>query len=138
MVLPKFEFKLFVSEAIGVALLLFFGLSIVIFNLGEGSAVAKLIPSETLRTGLTGFLFGCVGCLVSLSPVGKISGAHINPAVSLAFWLRGKMHTSTMIGYIVSQMIGAVLGCLPLLLWGKQGSSIQYAITLPGKNGIYQ
>ena len=136
MVIPRFEFKLFASEAIGVALLLFFGLSIVIFNWGEGSVIARLIPFETIRTGLTGFLFGCVGCLVSLSPVGKISGAHINPAVSLAFWLRGKMQTYTMIGYIVSQMIGAVLGCLPLLFWGEQGSSIQYAITLPGKSGL--
>ena len=90
-----------------------------------------------VRTILTGFLFGCIGCLVSLSPVGKISGAHLNPAVSVAFWLRGKMRTSAMIGYIVGQMIGAVIGCLPLFLWGKQGSSIQYGITLPGKNGLW-
>jgi aquaporin Z len=60
-------------------------------------------------------MFGCVGCLVSLSPVGKISGSHINPAVSIAFWLRGKMKTNAMIGYIVGQMIGAAIGCFPLL-----------------------
>ena len=136
MVIPKFEYKLFISEAIGTALLLFCGLSIVIFNWGEGSVVAKWIPSVLIRTILTGFLFGCIGCLIALSAVGKISGAHINPAVSIAFWLRGKMETSTMIGYIAAQMIGAVAGCLPLLLiWGKQGSSIQYGITLPGEKG---
>jgi aquaporin Z len=95
-----------------------------------------LIPSELIRTILTGFLFGCVGCLVALSWVGKISGAHINPAVSLAFWLRGKMKTNVMIGYILAQMVGAVIGCLPLLLiWDQQGSSIGYGITLPGKTG---
>jgi aquaporin Z len=137
MLIPKFDIRLFVSEAIGTALLLFFGLSIVIFNWGEGSVVAKWIPSEMVRTILTGFMFGCVGCLVALSPVGKISGAHINPAVSFAFWLRGKMHTNAMIGYIIGQMIGAAIGCLPLLfIWGKQGSSIQYGITLPGKSGV--
>jgi len=137
MVIPRFEYKLFASEAIGTAILLFFGLNIVIFNWGEGSIVAKLIPSELLRTILTGFMFGCVGCLVALSWVGKISGAHINPAVSLAFWLRGKMKTSVMIGYIVAQMTGAVIGCLPLLLiWNEQGSSIQYGITLPGNAGV--
>jgi aquaporin Z len=137
MVIPKFEYKLFVSEAIGVALLLFFGLSIVIFNWGEGSMVARLIPSEFIRTVLTGFMFGCVGCLVSLSWVGKISGAHLNPAVSIAFWLRGKMKTNTMIGYVAGQMLGAAIGCLPLLLlWDQQGSSIQYGITLPGKAGV--
>jgi aquaporin Z len=137
MVIPKFDYKLFLSEAIGTALLLFCGLNIVIFNWGEGSVVAKWIPSQLVRTVLTGFMFGCVGCLIALSWVGKISGAHINPAVSIAFWLRGKMKTSAMVGYIVGQMVGAVIGCLPLLLlWDKQGSSIQYGITLPGEVGI--
>src|SRR5215472_13465143 len=102
MVIPKFDMKLFISEAIGTALLLFFGLSIVIFNWGEGSIVAKWMPSQLIRTILTGFMFGCVGCLVSLSAVGRISGAHINPAVSIAFWLRGKMKTNAMIGYVIS------------------------------------
>jgi aquaporin Z len=134
---PKFDIRLFVSEAIGTALLLFFGLNIVIFNWGEGSLMVQWIPSTLARTILTGFMFGCVGCIVSLTAVGRISGAHINPAVSIAFWLRGKMHTNVMIGYIIGQMIGAVAGCFPLLLiWGKQGSSIQYGITLPGKNGV--
>src|SRR5690349_1659965 len=137
MILPKYDYKLFASEAAGTALLLFFGLSIVIFNWGEGSVVAKLIPSPLIRNILTGFMFGCVGCLISLSFVGKISGAHINPAVSIAFWLRGKMKTNAMIGYIVGQMIGAAVGCLPLLfIWGEQGRSIQYGITLPGSAGI--
>jgi len=138
MVLPKFEYKLFIAEAIGTALLLFCGLNIVIFNWGEGSVVAKLIPSTLIRTILTGFMFGCVGCLIALSNVGKISGAHINPAVSIAFWLRGKMATNAMLGYIAGQMIGAAVGCLPLLLiWGQQGSSIQYGITLPGERGVW-
>src|SRR4051812_5677059 len=137
MVIPKYDYKLFASEAAGTALLLFCGLNIVIFNWGEGSVVANMIPSEFIRTILTGFMFGCVGCLVSLSPVGKISGAHINPAVSIAFWLRGKMKTNIMIGYIVSQMVGAAIGCWPLLfIWGNQGRSIQYGITLPGVAGV--
>jgi hypothetical protein len=71
MVIPKSDYKLFISEAVGTALPLFCGLNIVIFNWGEGSIVAKLIPSELTRTILTGFMFGCVGCLVSLSPVGN-------------------------------------------------------------------
>jgi aquaporin Z len=133
---PKLEYKLLISEAIGTAILLFAGLSIVIFNWGKGSIVAQLIPSQFVRTVLTGFLFGCVGCLVTLSPVGKISGAHINPAVSIAFWLRGKMHSNVLIGYIAAQMIGAAMGSVPLLLWGDQGRSIQYGITLPGLRGV--
>jgi aquaporin Z len=137
MVISKFDYKLFIAEAVGVALLLFCGLSIVIFNWGENSVVAEYIPSVFARNILTGFMFGSVGTLIALSPVGKYSGAHLNPAVSIAFWLRGKMSTYAMVGYIIAQMTGAVVGCLPLLvLWGEEGSSIQYGVTLPGKNGV--
>ncbi len=127
---------LFGAELIGTALLLLCGLSVVIFNWGTGSIVTSLIPSEPIRRAVTGFLFGTVGCLVTLSPVGKISGAHINPAVSVAFWLRGKMKTQVMVGYVCSQMIGAVIGCLPLLLWGEQGKSVHYGNTEPGNAGL--
>ena len=123
--------RLFLSEFIGTALLLSAGLSVVIFIWGDGSVVAPWIPSVGLRRLITGFFFGCTGCLVTLSPVGKISGAHINPAVSIAFWLRGKMRFSMMVGYIISQLLGAAAGCLPLLLWGQQGKSIGYGNTIP-------
>jgi aquaporin Z len=128
--------KLCAAEFAGTALLLAIGLSIVIFNWGKGSVVASWVPSVPLRRLVTGFLFGCTGCLVTISPIGKISGAHINPAVSLAFWLRGKMKTKLLIGYIISQMLGAVAGCVPLLCWGEQGRSINYANTSPGPAGI--
>ena len=136
MSIPRSDWKLFVAEAIGTGLLLFFGISAVIFNWGEGSVVAKLIPSESTRRLLTGFMFGTVGCLVTISPVGKISGAHINPAVTLAFWLRGKIRTDTMFGYVISQLVGGIIGSIPLLMWGKQGESIQYGLTLPGDAGL--
>jgi aquaporin Z len=132
----KTLFRLCFSEFIGTALLLTIGLSVVIFDWGDGSPVTKLIPDVPSRRLITGFLFGCTGCLVTLSPVGKISGAHINPAVSIAFWLRGKMKTHAMLGYIISQMLGAVVGCLPLLLWGQQGRSVGYGNTIPGNAGI--
>jgi len=136
MSIPRSDWRLFAAEAIGTGLLLFLGISVVIFNWGEGSVIAKLIPSESTRRLLTGFMFGLVGCLVTISPVGKISGAHINPAVTLAFWLRGKIRTDTMFGYIISQLIGGMIGSIPLLMWGNQGESIQYGITLPGDAGL--
>jgi len=41
-----------------------------------------------------------------------------------------------MIGYILSQLIGGVIGCVPLLIWGKKGESVEYGITLPGDAGL--
>ena len=46
---------------------------------GTGSPIIGIVPNEGLRRLITGFLFGTTGALVALSPVGKESGAHINP-----------------------------------------------------------
>ena len=62
--------------------------------------------------------------------MGTVSGAHLNPAVSFAFALRGDFPWKRVPAYIVAQFAGAVLATL--LLWaliGKQGSA---GLTLPG------
>ncbi len=96
----------------------------------------SIFPRDGVRRIITGFLFGTTGCLITLSPVGKISGAHINPAVSLAFWLQGTMKTGAMLAYIVSQMIGAAIGSFLLLFWGSRGSTIDFGNTVPGSGGL--
>ena len=125
--------RLFVSELVGTAVLLLGGLSLVIFMFGAGSPMERVLPSVVLRQMMTGFLFGCVGTLITLSPVGKESGAHINPAVTLAFWLFQKLDTRTALGYVVAQLIGASVGCVPLLAWGLMGRSVAFGATIPGK-----
>jgi aquaporin Z len=124
--------RIFLSELIGTALLVLVGLSLVIFMFGTGTPMARLIPSESLRRLITGFLFGTTGATIALSPVGKVSGAHINPAVTLAFRLMGKLDLRTTLGYIMAQLTGAVLGSLPLFLWGTMGISVAFGATLPG------
>jgi aquaporin Z len=65
--------------------------------------------------------------------MGTVSGAHLNPAVSFAFALRGDFPWKRVPAYVVAQFVGAILATL--LLWaliGKQGSA---GLTLPG-NGI--
>jgi aquaporin Z len=62
--------------------------------------------------------------------MGTVSGAHLNPAVSIAFALRGNFPWKRVPAYIVAQLAGAVLATL--LLWaliGKHGSA---GLTLPG------
>ena len=62
--------------------------------------------------------------------MGTVSGAHLNPAVSIAFAARGNFPWKRVPAYIVAQFIGAILATL--LLWallGKQGSA---GLTLPG------
>ena len=66
--------------------------------------------------------------------MGTVSGAHLNPAVSIAFAARGDFPWKRVPAYIVAQFLGAILATL--LLWaliGKQGSA---GLTLPGQRHL--
>jgi len=125
--------KFFIAEFFGTALLLLGGLSLVIFMFGSGSPMAQLIPSIKVRQIITGFLFGSIGASIALSPIGKVSGAHINPAVTMVFWIFRKIESRLAVTYILAQLSGAIVGCLPLLFWGQIGRSIEFGVTMPGK-----
>ena len=128
----SFPWMVYGAELIGTALLVAMGLSIVILNFGLGSPVIQFLPSAGWRRLITGFLFGTTGALIALSPLGKESGAHINPAVTLGFWLMGKLKARYVLGYVIAQIAGAVVGAVPLLAWGAMGRSIAFGATQPG------
>jgi aquaporin Z len=125
--------RLLLSELVGTALLVLIGLSLVIVMFGTGSPMLRILPNEGLRRLITGFLFGTTGALIAISPVGKESGAHINPAVTMTFWLFGKIDSRIAASYVLAQVAGALLGSLPLLAWGSMGQSVAYGATLPGQ-----
>lgn len=123
------------AELAGTALLVLVGLSLVILDFGAGSPVLRWIPSPDLRRLVTGFLFGATGATIAISPIGKASGAHINPLVTLAFYLKGTLHRRHAVAYVVAQCVGAVLGCVPLLAFGAMGRSVDFGATVPGAAG---
>lgn len=130
---PAAHWRLYVAECIGTALLVFVGLSAVIYDFGPGSPVAAALPSPFARRLLTGALFGGTGALVALSPLGRISGAHLDPVLSWAFWLTGSLRAGDAAAYTLAQFVGALLGAAPLpLAWGHFGASVLYGATLPG------
>jgi len=128
----KIPWPAYLSEFVGTALLVLVGLSVVIFDFGAGSPMLAWLPDAGVRRLITGFLFGSTGALIAISHVGKISGAHINPVVTLAFHLKGKMSLRDTIGFILAQFAGATAGALPLLLWGQMGRSVSFGVTVPG------
>jgi aquaporin Z len=91
-----FPWSLFLSAVAGTALLVLGGLSCVIVMFGEGSPLPRLLPDASVRSAITGFLFGGIGASIALSQVGRVSGAHINPAVTFGFWLFGKLSSGTL------------------------------------------
>src|SRR5215470_19174735 len=121
------------AELLGTAFLLFAGVSAVVFDFGTGSPLAHVLPDTSARRLITGLLFAGSGSLVAISPLGKLSGGHINPAVTLAFWAQGKMHHFDLGGYILGQFLGAITGTLlVVLVWRGQAASVGDGMTIPG------
>jgi aquaporin Z len=129
----RVRWRLFTSELVGTALLVLGGVSVIILMFGDGSPLIRLLPNELLRTILTPFLFGSIGSAIAVSWVGKESGAHINPAVTMAFWLLRRLDLRAAVGYLVAQLLGACVGSLPLLAWGSMGRSVAFGATIPGE-----
>lgn len=121
------------AELLGTALMVFFGLSAVVFDFYPGSPLETLVPGHSSRLLVTGLLFAGCGSLVAISPLGRLSGAHINPSVTVAFWLQGKLHLHDLCGYVVAQFSGAILGAWCLVqVWGERAAAVNNGMTLPG------
>ncbi len=92
----------YASEFAGTAILMLVGLSAILLGFGAVAPVARVVPDEALRLLLTAAMFAGVGSLVAISPLGQCSGAHINPSISLTFWLMGRMRARDMAAYVVA------------------------------------
>ncbi|MDE1900975.1 MAG: aquaporin family protein [Alphaproteobacteria bacterium] len=100
----KFNFsQRLISELLGTALLL----AVVVGSgiMGErlaGGNVALALLANTIATG--------AALAVLITIFGPISGAHFNPAVTLAFFLKREINCHTVLVYVVAQIAGGVLG----------------------------
>jgi aquaporin Z len=132
--LPGWHWVEWWCEFAGTAVLMSGGLSAVFLDFGPHSPVTRVLPSASGRLLLTGVLFAGTGSLVAISPIGRRSGAHINPAVTLAFWLRGKVHPHDLAGYIVAQCLGALAATAALALaWSDTARALSLGATRPGR-----
>ncbi|MHB8507687.1 MAG: MIP/aquaporin family protein [Candidatus Dormibacteria bacterium] len=121
------------AELVGTAMLLFVVVSAVTVDFAPGSPLRRLLPSSSLRLLLTGLVIAGSGSLYAVAPPGKRSGAHLNPAVTLAFWMMGHVHRHDLIGYWVSQFLGAILGTAAgVAAWRGAALSVRVATTRPG------
>jgi aquaporin Z len=103
-----------------------------------GSPIHRAIADPTVRRVLGGIAMGLTAIVLIYSPWGQRSGAHMNPAVTLAFLRLGKIHRRDAVAFMVAQFIGGTLGVL--LVAAVFGSAftqppVQYAATMPGSNG---
>ncbi len=123
------------SEFIGTALLIAVGCSFVVVDFAPSSPIVHAIASAGMRRTITGFLFGTTGGLIALSRVGKESGAHINPIVTLAFWMQRKISNKLAVLYVLGQCAGGIVGAYALSFWGFWARTTHFAATIPGPSG---
>ena len=102
------SFKKYVAEFIGTLVL-------VLFACGTAAVVGC---NAEYGSGyiLTALAFGLVIVAMAYS-IGNISGCHINPAVSVAMLINGKMTLNDFIGYVIAQFAGATAGAALLSLF---------------------
>ena len=118
-------------ELLGTALLLLGGLSAVCLDFGPHTPLHGLASSPRLL--ITGLLFAGTGSLIAITPLGRRSGAHLNPIVTLAFWTQRKVHPHDLAGYISAQLLGGILGtAVVAALWGAEARAVHLGATAPG------
>ena len=107
------------AEGIGTFVLVFAGTGAIMVNaITEGSIT---------HLGIS-FVFGAVVAAM-IYCLGHISGAHLNPAVTLAFWMSGFFPRRLVLPYILAQLIGAVFASALLLI--SLGKVANMGATLP-------
>jgi MIP family channel proteins len=88
----------FFAEMVGTFALVFAGAGAIVVNEISGGAVTH--PGIALTFGLV--------VLAMIYSIGDVSGAHINPAVTIGFWFARRFPGSSVLPYVLSQCLGAV------------------------------
>jgi aquaporin Z len=117
---PALEWRRLFSELLGTFLLVLVGAGGAVVNAESHGAISR--TAAVTGPGLM--------VMAIILFMGAISGAHLNPAVTLAFSLRGDFPWRRVPGYIIIQLIGAALACLFLrAVFGRIGD---LGATVPG------
>ena len=116
--------KKYVAEMFGTMVLVLTGCGAAVFA-GAGQ------PFASVGTLGVAFAFG-LAVIAMAYTIGKISGCHINPAITFGLWISKKISGKDTIMYMLFQVIGAILGSSVLFFLAKDSGS---TTTLTGANG---
>src|ERR1700733_12206540 len=97
-----------------------------------------LFPSVIIRRALMGIAMGITAILIIHSPMGKRSGAHFNPVITLTYFRLGKIDLWDAVFYVFFQFLGGVLGvAVAAAIFGSSLSkpAVDYVVTVPGQYG---
>ena len=115
----KLSQKKWLAEFLGTYLLVFVGTGAMVINDVTNGAVSHVGVAI------------CWGLIVTtmIYSFGELSGAHINPAVSIAFWMSGDLQLKQLLPYLIVQFLGALAASASL--WALFPGLTVYGDTLP-------
>jgi glycerol uptake facilitator-like aquaporin len=120
-------------ELILTSILLFGVTTIVRFVVGS-SPISHAFPQIHVELLIVGAAVGLLLTGLIKSPIGKISGGHMNPAISLAMWRFGVFPAIGILPYIAAQLLGSVSGVVAArAIWGRvvEQPPVLYAVIDP-------
>lgn len=120
-------------EGAMTAVLLFVIVSAVRWVIGEATIAAR-IGSVHAQVAVVAAVAGVTVLAIILSPGGRRSGAHVNPAVTLALWQMRAFPARAVVPYILAQLAGSIAGVgLARLVWGPAAARtpVRYAAVGP-------
>jgi aquaporin Z len=103
-----------------------------------GSALNQAIDDPAARRLLMGLAMAVTAIALIYSLWGKRSGAHMNPAVTLSFYVLNKIEGWDAIFYAIAQFAGGIAGVLVsdlLIGYPLRHSAVNYVVTVPGQEG---
>src|SRR3989442_175740 len=121
-------------ELIITVILLFGVTSIVRWVIGP-SLISRVIPQIHAELLIVGAAVALLLAGLILSPPGRTSGGHINPAISLAMWRFGVFPGAGVLPYAIAQLLGSVVGVVAAReVWGPvvAAPAVGYAALQPG------
>ena len=101
------QMKKYLAEGIGTFALVLVGTGAIV--------VSESFPGSLAHTDVS-FVFGLI-VMIMIYAVGDISGAHLNPAVTVGFWASRRLSGKQVCPYVISQIVGAVLASGLIQLW---------------------
>jgi aquaporin Z len=124
----------YLSEFAGTGIMMTVGIGAIALLWGDASPLCTVRMPVGLHSLLTVILFAGGGTLVVLSPLGQRTGGHLNPAVTWAFWRKGRVQSADAVLYTVAQCLGALSGVgVFALIGGTFAKSVRLGLTVPGQ-----
>lgn len=120
--------KKYAAEGLGTFALVLFGCG--------AAAIAGVSSTGPSGLGLLGISLAFGLAVVAMAyTIGPISGCHINPAISTAMCIAGKLSVKDLVGYVIAQCIGAIAGAGVLYVIATGGAGFEMVEWGLGSNG---